>query len=316
MAVGEFALPANNPSGGGGTYSTVLREYTTSGTWTKPTGLLFIEVACIGGGGGGGSGARQATGVVSRAGSSGGTGGITLRTILASDLGATESYSVGAGGAGGAARTVDNSATANGAVGGQTTFGSIAQANGGQVGNLGGNVPSTRSGTGYADVVNRWIVTANSDSRSDGGAGQSPTTESNGSAAWLSGFSTGSGGGVTTANVAGAGGSGSRYYNAIGLLNTAAAAGVAPGGAGGAGVNNYVNRSYSRTMLNAGASKFLGTGGGGGAAHATGVGGDGGAGGLYGGPGGGGGSSRNGFNSGKGGDGANGLIVILEHIVS
>lgn len=314
--IGKFGTVITTSTGGGGTYSTVLHEYTTSGTWTKPAGLLFIEIACIGGGGGGGSGGRQATGVVSRAGSGAGSGGITLRTLLASQLGATESYTIGAGGAGGAARTVDNSTSAQGGVGGATTFGTLAQANGGAVGNLGGNVGAQRSGTGFSDVVNRWIVTANSDSRSDGGAGQSPTSESTGNAVWLNAFTSGSGGGVTTANVGSNGGSGSRYFNTSGALNTAASAGVASGGAGGAGVDNYVDRSYSKTMLDAGASKFLGTGGGGGAGHATGVGGAGGTGGLYGGPGGGGGSSRNGFNSGKGGDGAGGLIVILEHIVS
>jgi hypothetical protein len=313
--IGKFGTAITTSTGGGGTYSTVLREYTTSGTWTKPSGLLFIEIVCIGGGGGGACGGRQASGVVGRGGGGAGSGGITYRIIPASDLGSTESYTIGAGGNGTAGRTTDNTAGANGNSGGSTTFGSLANANGGSAAIPTGRPTAIRSGTRFDDV-NRWIENSSSGSRSDGGIGDTPPSESAVNGQWYVGHGGGAGGGVTTANVASNGGAGNRYFNSSGTLNTAASAGVASGGAGGNGVDNYVNRFYSKLMLNAGATKFWGTSGAGGAGHAAGTAGAGGNGGLYGAAGGGGGGSRNGFNSGAGGNGAGGLIVIVEHIVS
>jgi hypothetical protein len=95
--IGKFAVPASS-GGGGGTYSTVLREYTTSGTWTKPSGLLFIEIVCIGGGGGGASGGCQATSTVARGGGGAQAGGFTYQIIPAANLSTTEDYVIGAGG--------------------------------------------------------------------------------------------------------------------------------------------------------------------------------------------------------------------------
>ena len=117
MAVGEFALPANGTSSGG-TYSKVLREYTTSGTWTKPSGLKFIEILCVGGGGGGASGGRQATNAVARGGGGGGGGGVTYKILLDSELGSTESYTIGSGAGGGAAVVVDSTVGNGGGTGG------------------------------------------------------------------------------------------------------------------------------------------------------------------------------------------------------
>lgn len=315
MAVGEFALPANNPSGGGGTYSTVLREYTTSGTWTKPTGLLFIEIVCIGGGGGGACGGRQASGIASRAGGGAGCGGFTYSNILASSLGATETYTIGTGGLGAAARGTDNAAGANGSAGGNTTFGLLATAVGGSAGSATTNPGAKISGTRYTEF-SKWLIGQNSDSNSNGTTAGTPNTESAFNQNWLAASSAGAGGGVTTANVASNGSPGPRQFNTAAALNTAPAAGIASGGNGGNGVDNYVNRYFGATMLNATPTKFAGTGAAGGAGHAAGDAGSGGNGGLYGGAGGGGGGSRNGFLSGKGGDGGGGLIVILEHIVS
>ena len=313
MAVGEFSLPAGGS--GGGTYSKVLREYTTSGTWTKPSGLVFIEIVCIGGGGGGACGGRQASGVASRGGGGAGCAGFTYTQILAGSLGATESYTIGSGGAGAAARTTDNTAGANGSSGGNTTFGSLASAVGGSVGTPTGNPSAKVSSTLYTDF-SKWLIGQNSDSNSNGTTPGNANVESFANQNWYTAISAGAAGGVTTANVASNGASGPRQYNASGTLNTASSAGVASGGTGGNGVDNYVNRFFGANILNSSATKFAGTSAAGGAGHASGAAGGGGNGGLYGGAGGGGGGSRNGFDSGKGGDGANGLIVILEHIVS
>lgn len=64
--------------------------FTSSGTWTKDTGLKYVVVEVVGGGGGGAAGSFEG---------GGGAGGYSRKTILASILGATETVTVGAGGA-------------------------------------------------------------------------------------------------------------------------------------------------------------------------------------------------------------------------
>lgn len=97
MAVGRFVLPIS----AGGSYSKVVQVYTSSGTWTKPAGLTHIEVICIGGGGGGAAGEKRASGVVSRGGCGGTAASMAWGSFTESQLDTTESYTVGAGGAGG-----------------------------------------------------------------------------------------------------------------------------------------------------------------------------------------------------------------------
>jgi hypothetical protein len=313
MAVGEFALPANNPSGGGGTYTTTLREYTTSGTWTKPTGLKMIEIICIAGGGGAGSGTRGS----GRGGGGAGGGGCTYRILFDSDLSSTESYTIGAGGGGGAAITTDSTTGANGSAGSNTTFGTTtkAQATGGRSGNGSGNSSNEQaSGTLYTDF-SRWCGSGRFSSTS-GGGGTAVTSENIILNTWntiLGGTSGGSNLGSFNTN----GGVGNQYLTRAGVLSTAAAAGIATGTKNGAnGNNNVSNRIYTQSMINLSATLNLGSSGGSGASLFAAASGSGGNGGLYGGAGSGGGGSRNGYNSGAGGNGANGCIIIVEHTLS
>ena len=74
---------------------------TGAGTWTKPNGAKFVLVVCVGGGGGGGGGSSTASGTARHGGGGGGGASITKKFISASDLGTTESVSVGTGGTGG-----------------------------------------------------------------------------------------------------------------------------------------------------------------------------------------------------------------------
>lgn len=98
-----------------------VQIFTSSGTYTKPAGLVAAIVEVCGGGGGGG-GVAGATGN----GSGGGGGGAsTMRRLLASAIGATETVTVGAGGAGG------DTAGGDGATGGTSSFGSLVDAPGG-----------------------------------------------------------------------------------------------------------------------------------------------------------------------------------------
>lgn len=102
--------------------------FTSSGTWTKPANLKFIEIEVLGGGGAGGGVPTTSAGT-SSAGAGGGAGGYARKKILAGDLGATETVTIGAGGTG--------VASGNGNTGGQTTFGAHVTAGGGAGGSVG-----------------------------------------------------------------------------------------------------------------------------------------------------------------------------------
>lgn len=317
MAIGKFALPAS--SGGGGTYSKVLREYTTSGTWNKPSGLVALEVICIGGGGGGSSGAKRINATLSRGGGSGQSGGVCFAVFEAADLAGTEDYTIGAGGAGGGSQTTNDSAGLAGGNGTNTTFGTtvkISALGGGGGLNTGNAATAKSSAVRYTDV--NYFIVAGLPSSATGGNGNPGGNQGVDNATWSQIMAAGSGGGLDAANTIRSGGAGGRYVNRSGILTTNPAAGATNGGAGGAGIDGAgVRISTTNTMHDLSVSKSLGSGGGGGGSHTAGNGGAGGAGGLYGGPGGGGGACRNNNgNSGAGGNGADGLILLVEHIVS
>jgi hypothetical protein len=101
----------------------VVRRYTTTGaqTWTKPTTGRFLGVWARVTGGGGGSGAAAATTSTEYSPGAGGGGGGTVEVwIPASALAATETVTVGAGGAGGTGGA-GGSAGAVSSVGGHVT---------------------------------------------------------------------------------------------------------------------------------------------------------------------------------------------------
>ena len=108
------------PAGGG---SINVQTFTSSGTWTKPSGYAAGSRVLIQAWGGGASGGRYPT----RAGGGGG-GGYNERWITLSAMGSTETVTIGAGGT---ARTTDG--IGNG--GGTTSVGSLISAYGGAGGN-------------------------------------------------------------------------------------------------------------------------------------------------------------------------------------
>lgn len=220
------------------TGATDVQTFNSNGTWTKPTtnGTIVGRVARIqvwGGGGGGGrfDGTQDAAG--------GGGGGYNEVWKNISDLGSTETVTVGVGGAG------INSSTSAATAGGTSSFGSHCSAYGG-----GGGAANTGGGGGGGQL-------------SAGGQGNQTNGSPNVSRHWEGGVgaaSISSGGGAAgTSSVYGGGGGGASSLSgsrAAGVSvhggNGGAAGqnGVAPGGGGGAaGGSNAGSGAAGRVVV-------------------------------------------------------------------
>lgn len=111
--------------------------YTASGTWTKPTGLRYINVEVVGGGGGGGG-----TTTNQESSGGGGAGGYSRKYIPVGSLGATETVTIGASGGGG------SSGGGTGSTGGTSSFGAHCSATGGVGGTQNSSGGDGGSGSG------------------------------------------------------------------------------------------------------------------------------------------------------------------------
>jgi hypothetical protein len=98
---------------------------TTSGTYTKPAGLKYLEVYCVGGGGGSGAAAATPAGQASAAGG-GGAGGVVQKFYAAAAVAATQAYTIGAAGAAG----IPSAGQEGGGDGGSTTFAGLTAGGG------------------------------------------------------------------------------------------------------------------------------------------------------------------------------------------
>lgn len=304
---GSGALPAVDGSSLTGVAKVIdIQVFTSSGTWTKPTGAKIVDVYLIGGGGGGGSGAIFNSSNDSGGGGGGG-GALSYKRFAADLLAATATVTVGTGGVGGAAKSTGDQAGNAGNAGNDSTFVSggetLLVAKGGGGGG-GGNTTSGTAGTGGAATFGDFTQAGG-----DGGAGDDTATASTGtdSATAVSPRGGGGGGGVNGGTNGTAGGAGGAFITNY----------VLAGGAGGAvATGGSVGNNVSSNHLNRGGT---GGGGGGGANSPTpGNGAAGGDGGNYGGGGGGGGAGDNSGGSGseasgKGGDGADGLCVVITY---
>jgi len=134
-------------AGGGGAN---VQSFTAGGTYTKPPGAKFVMVEMWGAGGGGGAGYTNfcppQPGI---AGAGGGGGAYVYRVFNAPVVGATETVTIGAGGAAGARSPTGVTATNSGAKGGDTNFGTLLYVfggfgggggAGGQVAGVGGGI--------------------------------------------------------------------------------------------------------------------------------------------------------------------------------
>jgi hypothetical protein len=197
--------------------------FTTSGTYTPASNLLYAEIECVGGGGGGGGSANSAGSTQTAAGGGGG-GEWRFKRATAASIGASQTVTIGAAGTAGAS---GNNA---GGAGGDTSVGTLCvakgggggagvatQASSGGAGGTGGTgdygVPGETGNTGiYNSATNLLSVFPGG---GDSGRGYGHGGKSRAAAAGIAGEGYGAGGG---------GG------------NSYAGGGAAAGGAGTAGI--------------------------------------------------------------------------------
>jgi hypothetical protein len=159
----SLLLQTSTPGGGGSQSFLVAETFTSSGDWTRPTGVDYLTAVVLVSGGGGGSGGSILDDVLTSSGTSigqaGGGGGGGGFFAIARDLyvggSGTWAVTVGAGGSGGTARTkvkASGSSTPSyapdflggglGSNGGATSFGTyitLAGGIGGSASGKGGN---------------------------------------------------------------------------------------------------------------------------------------------------------------------------------
>lgn len=121
-----------------------LQVFTASGTYTPDANMLSAIIECVGGGGGGGGCANPAASTVSYGGGGGG-GGYAQKRVTLSDVGASQTVTIGAGGSGGAA------GGNNGGAGGSTSVGILCIAPGG--GDGAGNNGDGNGGGGSGGTI-------------------------------------------------------------------------------------------------------------------------------------------------------------------
>ena len=233
LAVTGTLTVAGSPITGG---AINVQTFTSSGTWTKPSGYAAGSRVFIQAWGGGGSGGRNTQG------NGGGGGAYNERWLTLSSMGSTETITVGAGGAA-------LSANGTGLAGGTTTAGSWISTYGGGGGGKDGNGNNCGGGGG-----GQLSVGLQADDATTPGGGGAPWGQMPGGTGGVFGYGAtaygdprknnwmGGGGGATVIStytagytVWGGGGGGASAINTAGGASSFGGAGGAGGTTGTAG---------------------------------------------------------------------------------
>jgi hypothetical protein len=305
------------------------QEFISNGTWTKPSGINFVRVICMGGGGGGGAGNKGTTADYVSGGNGGGGGGCSDMTFPASLItGSTVSVAVGSGGSGGVFLTSTDAID-----GGNTSFGTtgdpwFVMATGGKAGAVGEIIPRLYADGTYAQFAFPLTAKGGLGTLPGGNGGAFPVRgdlQDSSAVNVYNHSAPGGGGGGAGALIIGtsyfkgqSGGAGGEFQGNSATPGGAAGiwtAGTGPvnGSAGGSSLATF----GISTIGMAPSYSYFGSGGGGGTTARNSAtfftAGSGGAGGNGGGGGGGGGSAYGtaAFAGGNGGAGGNGWCLIL-----
>jgi hypothetical protein len=139
-----------------------VETLTSGSSYTVPAGVTYVNALLVGGGGGGGANNSQNI-------SGNGLPGSSIESNVATTPGASITYAIGAGGAGGTTGAVNS----RGGSGGTTTFTGATSASGG-VGGMPTNGNAFTGGTGLTSSVSNYGQGAyNPNANAAGGAGGS-----------------------------------------------------------------------------------------------------------------------------------------------
>ncbi|HEU0117855.1 MAG TPA: hypothetical protein VFR09_04405 [Alphaproteobacteria bacterium] len=199
--------------GGGGNFQSIhVQSFTSGGTYTPSSGMLYSIVEIVGGGGGGGS----------DEGGGGGSGGYAKALLTAVQIGTSQSITIGSAGSAGS--------SGSGGSGGTTSVGTLLSCDGGGGGGIGGDSSAVPGGSGGSASVTTGTALLTLPGQKGGGGGNNF-------------MSVGGGGGGNPLGYGGAMVGDGNSYNTDGVDATgygAGGGGAAGGSTGGSGTAGYV----------------------------------------------------------------------------
>lgn len=202
------------------------QKITATGTYTPTTGMIYVQVECVGGGGGGGG---LASSTASGTSAGGGSGAYSRIILTAAQIGASKSITIGTGGPQGSAGANSGSAGGDTCLGGAACTTNLCSAKGGSGG--GGTTAPNQSAGGAGGLASGGV----GDVKISGNGGSNGTGSSTNTSNWVSGPGAPSffGGGAIGATAGG--GNNGTDCGGGGSGAASNAGGNFPGGTGAAG---------------------------------------------------------------------------------